>query len=222
MNELALGAIVVTIAAVPLALLLLIGTELLRVPDPLRRARWIRACLVALALPAGLLLGVAVWGWAGAAHLGPLCYAYATPEYRATTPRRIASLVVDSDQGPAPGWAAALYAPGGPAGTAGAAAAAAGRTAGGDLPAAALRLVARRRTHHENRWFKVEMDRFTLRDLAHGAVLAEADEIWIRAGLSTYHCGVGSGLNPTADSDWPAGDGVARFVAQALQGAPPG
>ncbi len=218
MSELALGGIVLTVAAVPLALLLLLLAEMVRVPDPLRRARWIRACLAALALPAAVLLGTAVWGWAGAAHLGPLCYTYATPEYRATTPRRVASLVVDSDQGPSPAWAAALFAPGGPA--AAAAGDAAGSAAGSPVPAVPLRLEARRRTHHENRWFKVQMDRFTLRDLSHGGVLAEADEIWIHAGRATYHCGVGSGDNPTTDSNWPGGDGVARFVARALQGAP--
>lgn len=239
MNDLALGIIVLTIAAVPLSLLVLGFTDVVRLPDAESRSRWISRCLAALALPALVGLGVLIWGWAGATHLGPLCAAYATPEYRNEKPLVLHSLLIDSDQGAEPPWAAALlkeaggplefveYAP----------RAAEPQSVGAQLgpsvsaesqeiesidvnsaisnsPMAqsAYRLEARRRTHHRNRWFTVEMDRFRLIDRSTAAVLAEGDEMWIRAGRATYHCGIGSGREPTADTAWPAGDGVRRFL----------
>lgn len=239
MNDLALGIIVLTFAAVPLSLLVLAVADVVRLPDAESRNRWINRCLAALVLPALLVLGVFVWGWAGAAHLGPLCAAYAIPEYRHERPLVLRSLLVDSDQGPEPPWAAAL--PGGAGGpveflgyaptTAQTGYPAAppkpGISAEAPILAAmnpdsghtaspadqsAYRLEARRRTHHRNRWFTVEMDRFRLVDLGTEAVLAEGDEIWIRAGRARYHCGIGSGPEPTAETAWPAGDGVRRFL----------
>lgn len=209
MNDLALGIIVLTIAAVPLSLLVLAIADVVHLPDAERRDRWINRCLAALALPALLALGVLVWGWAGAAHLGPLCAAYATPEYRNEQPLALRSLLVDSDQGADPPWAAALLAAaGGPLEFIEYAPRAA------ELPAvqSAYRLEARRRTHHRNRWFTVQMDRFRLIDRSTDAVLAEGDELWIRAGRATYHCGIGSGPEPTAATSWPGGDGVLRFL----------
>ncbi len=219
MNDLALGAIVATLAAVPLSLLLLAVANVIRLPEAEQRHRWINRCLAALALPLGAMLGVLVWGWAGAAHLGPLCAAFATPEFRNTQPLALRSLLIDSDQGNDPPWAAALLKSGGgpldfveyePVR---APAAAASQAA---MPMqSAYALEARRITHHRNRWFHVEMDRFQLIDRATGVALAEGDEIWIKAGRATYHCGIGSGTRPSSASSWPGGDGVARFVQAA-------
>jgi hypothetical protein len=218
---------------------LLAVADVVRLPDAESRSRWINRCLAALTVPALLVLGVLVWGWAGAAHLGPLCAAYATPEYRNERPLALRSLLIDSDQGAAPPWAAALLErAGGPVGALEYApgisearqAIASGESdvsaktpevdsiilsdAVIDLPVhqSAYRLEARRRTHHRNRWFTVEMDRFRVIDRSTAAILAEGDEMWIRAGRATYHCGIGSGPEPTAETTWPAGDGVRRFL----------
>lgn len=245
MNDLALGIVVLTFAAVPASLLLLAVADVIHLPDAERRNRWINRCLAALAVPGLAVLGVLVWGWAGAAHLGPLCAAYATPEYRHIRPLELRSLLVDSDQGANPAWAGALlrsaggpveslqYLPTRPAASRSAAPSSSAGTpmnlderstvalaAQSSPKAPDYVLEARRRTHHENRWFKVEMDRFRLRERATDAVVAEGDELWIRAGRATYHCGIGSGPEPTADSAWPGGPGVARFV-EALRRAPP-
>ena len=231
MNDLALGLIVLTVAAVPASLLVLAVADVIHLPDAERRNRWINRCLAALAVPALGVLGVLVWGWAGAAHLGPLCAAYATPEYRHARALEIRSLLVDSDQTPEPPWVAGLL------GTAGgpldfveyrpAQAVVSPQEATLDEPMtgqaarsdslgsqSAYVLEVRRRTHHRNRWFTVEMDRFSVRDRGTGAVLAEGDELWIRAGRATYHCGIGSGPEPTADTPWPGGSGVASFIAR--------
>lgn len=239
MNDLALGIIVLTFAAVPLSLLVLAVADVVRLPDAESRNRWINRCLAALVLPALLVLGVLVWGWAGAAHLGPLCAAYATPEYRNERPLALRSLLIDSDQGAAPPWAAALLErAGGPVGALEYAPTAAETRQDAEsrepdvsaetpkvvsikpsdpvieLPEnqSTYRLEARRRTHHRNRWFTVEMDRFRLVDRSTNTVLAEGDEMWIRAGRAIYHCGIGSGPEPTAETAWPAGDGVRRFL----------
>jgi hypothetical protein len=214
-SDLALGALVAVLVAVPASLLGLALADVIRLPDAERRDRWINRCLAALSLPAALVLGVLFWGWAGAAHLGPLCAAYGSPEFRNEAPLALRSLAIDSDQGAMPGWAPALL-----------------KSAGGpvefleqEVPAASApiesthRLEARRVTHHQNRWFKVEMDRFRLLDRKSGGVLAEGDEIWIQAGRARYHCGIGSGRRPQAGAEWPAGRGVANFVAQAALGA---
>ncbi|NBX57465.1 MAG: hypothetical protein EBT64_03200 [Gammaproteobacteria bacterium] len=73
--------------------------------------------------------------------------------------------------------------------------------------------------HHENLWFRVEIDRFRLSDANDGITLALADELWIDAGRVRYHCGIVSGRNPKTESEYPAGDGVARFVKRALSGS---
>ncbi|MCU0760976.1 MAG: hypothetical protein MUF07_17500 [Steroidobacteraceae bacterium] len=246
MNDLALGIIVLTFAAVPLSLLVLAVADVIHLPDAERRHRWINRCLAALALPAVLVLGVLVWGWAGAAHLGPLCAAYATPEYRNAAPLVLRSLLIDSDQGVDPPWAAALLRGAGgplefveyvPPGRETGAPRSDGRQADASAEApyvdsgsimrngkiidspeiqSSYRLEARRRTHHRNRWFDVQMDRFRLIDRDTDAVLAEGDELWIRAGRATYHCGIGSGPEPTPSTTWPAGEGVARFVRALL------
>jgi len=213
-SDLALGAIVATLAAVPLSLLLLAVADVLPLRDVGRRHRWIDRCLLALVLPAALVLGVLFWGWAGAAHLGPLCAAYASPEYRNQEPLVLRSLLVESDQEAEPAWAGALLqSAGGPLEFIEREDAAAG-----GVIQSAYGLQARRITHHQNRWFKVEMDRFRLVDRSTGGVLAEGDELWIRAGRATYHCGLDSGPEPTTRSAWPHGDGVARFVTTAAAG----
>lgn len=208
MSELALAAVVLALVAVPVSLLLLALADVLGLAGEGRRRRVVRYALVALAVPGSALLAVAVWGWAGAAHLGPLCVAYATPEFRGAVPLRARQIRVDSDQRPPPPWAATLADP--------------AALSPARLPArareASLRLEARRVLHHENRLFRVEMDRFRLIDEAHGGSIAEGDEIWIRAGRATWHCGIGSGAEPTDRTEYPAGDGVARFVSQALRG----
>lgn len=253
MNDLTLGLVVLTFAAVPASLLVLALADVIHLPDAARRSRWINRCLAALALPALGVLGVLVWGWAGAAHLGPLCAAYATPEYRHVRPLALDSLLVDSDQGVDPPWAAALpRSAGGPVesvefrrsapalesrtATAAGSSSREGVSAGTPILTpmtvdstsnvalagqSAYLLEARRRTHHRNRWFAVEMDRFRLKHRATDAVLAEGDELWIRAGRATYHCGIGSGPRPTSATSWPAGPGVARFLAAVTQPPPP-
>lgn len=236
-GDIALGVVAAILAAAPLSVLLLLVADVLPTPDDVARRRWMRRCLAALGLPALLLLGVSAWGWAGAAHLQPLCAAYATPDFRAG-PRRAASTLA-LDLGPA-------VAPGGSAAAAPAPASAAGASAVPRLPAwaaylraprgpfvalevasgtaatsAPLRLEVRRATHHENAWWRVQMERFRLVEARSGITIAAADELWIEAGRARYHCGVGSGPNPVATTDWPANDGVARFVAQALRGRAP-
>ncbi len=219
MSDLALGAIVATLAAVPLSLLGLALADVIRLPDLERRYRWINRCLAALAVPVALLLGMLLWGWAGAAHLGPLCAAYGSPEFRNEAPLALRSLAIDSDQGAEPPWAQALLkSNGGPLEFIEREGGSAGAPSPGGAIQSAYDLQARRITHHRNRWFDVQMDRFRLLDRSTGSVLAAGDEIWIRAGRATYHCGVGSGPEPTARSDWPGGDGVARFVARAMRG----
>lgn len=228
MSDLALGIVVFTFVAVPASLLLLALADVIRLEGEGKRKRWIRNCLWALALPASVPLGVAAWGWAGAAHLEPLCQAYASPEFRSERPIVASSLVIESDQSPTgnapPAWATVvveqLQSPDGPltdvriltrsSESSAITPSSAGR---------ALRLQARRQLHHENLWFRVEMDRFRLSDANDGITLALADEIWIDAGRVRYHCGIVSGRNPKTGSAYPAGDGVARFVQRAIKGS---
>ncbi len=228
MSDLALGIVVFTFVAVPASLLLLGLADVIRLDGEGQRKRWIRNCLWALAVPTSIPLGIAAWGWAGAAHLEPLCQAYASPEFRSERPIDAASLVIDSDQasigGGSPAWASTivdqLRLPGGNVEDI--------RIQSGSSENAviapiaserALRLEARRRLHHENLWFRVEMDRFRLFDADYGTTLALADELWIDAGRARYHCGIESGLIPTKDSRYPGGEGVARFVKQAIAGS---
>lgn len=228
MSDLALGVVVFTFVAVPASLLLLALADVIRLEGEGKRKRWIRNCLWALALPASIPLGIAAWGWAGAAHLEPLCQAYASPEFRNERPIVASSLVIEG--GPLqtgdtpPAWATIvveqLQAPRGPldevrislqsVDSSGITPSSSGR---------ALGLQVRRLLHHENLWFRVEMDRFRLYDANDGITLALADELWIDAGRSRYHCGIVSGRNPKTESEYPAGDGVARFVKRALSGS---
>ncbi len=198
-------------------MLLLIFADVLPMPDDERWRRWVRGAAVALAVPALVVFGVLAWGWAGAAHLQPLCAAYAMPEIHATRPSTVRTLVLDVDQpsdGGRPGWAPFLLAPTGPL---------TDYEMLRDVPAtsAPLQLEARRVVHHANRWFRVEMDRFRLFDRASGGELALGEELWITAGRARYHCGIGSGPHPVNDSSYPANDGVARFVARGLRGTDP-
>lgn len=206
MNELVLGGIVLTWIAVPLSLLVLALADVIRLDGEGRRRRWIRRCLVALSLPLLVLFGRAAWGWAGAAHLEPLCQAYATPEYRVERPLGLVRIEVDRhpDDGVPPAWIGSL-------------------TPWIEAPAmTTLTLEVRRVTHHANRLFTVTLDRFRLLDRRDGLTLAAADELWIDAGAARYHCGIESGPQPTRATCYPAGTGIARFVERALQGNTPG
>jgi hypothetical protein len=151
-NDLALGLIALIVAAVPVSLGVLLLADGFGLDGEGRTRRWIRLALVVLAVPALAWTGVAAWGWAGAAHLEPLCQAFATPEYRATTPVQPGDILLDvvPTASPPPPWSRAF---GGELITDPASSAAA---------AAPLELEVRRLTHHQNFWFKVEMDRFRL------------------------------------------------------------
>jgi len=211
LSDLALGVVVFTIAAVPASLLLLVLADAIRLEGEGRRRRWIRNCLWGLAVPASVPLGVTVWGWAGAAHLEPLCQAYATPDYHFEKKFNAPLILLESNGVPPQPWLPAL------------------QTMFPDrlitdaqettVGTATHVLEIRRVTHHRNLWFDVQMMRFRLIDRHWGAVIAEADEIWVDAGRATYHCGVISGpvVIPRERSPWPGGEGVARFVAQAFR-----
>lgn len=222
MNDLALGFVVLVIAAAPVALLILFLADGLGLERAGRVRRGARIALAVLSLPALAWFGVAAWGWAGAAHLEPLCQAYATPEYRAVRPVPPGAILLDATPGhaapddaaapaePPPPWTLAFGAqlvtdPASPA-----------------AATAPLALEVRRVTHHRSRWFTVEMERFRLLQREWGTVLAEGDELWVTAGRARHHCGIVSGPYAVrADrTPWPGGDGVARFVARGLQPAP--
>lgn len=85
-DELALAAIVLLIAAMPASLAFLILADVVKLEGPGRRRRWIRGALWIAAIPLSVPLFYSLWGAAGAAHLEPLCQAYATPELRRETP----------------------------------------------------------------------------------------------------------------------------------------
>jgi len=227
LSDLALGVVVFTFIAVPASLLLLALADGIGLEGDGQRKRWIRVCLWALTLPTSIPLGIAAWGWAGAAHLEPLCQAYASPEFRNERSIFASSLVIESDQSQAgevpPAWATVvveqLQAPRGPLGEIRISSQSSDRSV--ITPSSsghALRLQVRRLLHHENLWFRVEMDRFRLYDANDRVTLALADELWIDAGRARYHCGIVSGRNPKTGSGYPAGDGVARFVERAIAG----
>jgi len=219
-SDLAPGIVVAVIAAAPIALLILFLADGLGLERAGRVRRGSRIALAVLSLPALVWFGVAAWGWSGAAHLQPLCHAYATPEFRAARPVPPGDILLDitaddaapgaAPAGPQP-WARAFGAqlvtdPASPA-----------------AAAAPLALEVRRATPRRGRWFTIEMERFRLLQRSSGSVLAEGDEVWITAGRARYHCGIVSGPHPVhADrTPWPGGDGVAKFVARGLQPAPP-
>jgi hypothetical protein len=221
-NDLAPGLVVMVIAAAPVALLVLFLADGLGLEGAGRVRRGARIVLAVLSIPSLVWFGIAAWGWSGAAHLKPLCQAYATPEYRAVRPVPSGTVLLDVVRDTAaPSAAVSTTAPPPWA-----------RAFGAQLitdpasPAAAtapLALEVRRVTRDRSRWFTVEMERFRLLRREWGTVLAEGDELWVTAGRARYHCGIVSGPLPVrADrSPWPGGDGVARFVARGLQPAPP-
>jgi hypothetical protein len=224
MNDLALGAIVLLIAAMPASLLLLLVLDVIRVRGAARR-RWILACLALLAVPALGWLGRAVWGWAGAAHLEPLCAAYATPDFRGRAVPGTRSVLLDTGAAEPPPWADALLQP--PAaldfvewpladGRVGRLEPAGRRVLEGPLQSA-YALEVRQVRHHENRWFRVDLERFRVVDRSWGTSFAEGDELTLQAGARLWHCGIASGravTDPPADT----GPGIARFLARALYG----
>ncbi len=227
MNDLAVAAIVLLIAAMPASLLLLLALDLIRV----RSAAWRRSILAGVALlavPALGWLGRAVWGWAGAAHLEPLCAAYATPEFRGRAAPGTRSVVLETQTSDPPVWAAALLRPPAsldfvewplPDGRVGRLERAGRREVPGPLQSA-YALEVRRVPHHENRWFRVDLERFRVVDRSWGSAFAEGDELTLRAGTRFWHCGIASGRDVTGPPADP-GPGIARFLGQALQGRRP-
>lgn len=230
MNDLALGAIVLVIAAMPAALLLLALFDVIRLGEHARR-RWIAVCGGLLALPAVGWLAVSVWGWAGAAHLEPLCAAYATPEYRGRLAPEARSLLLITAAGDAePAWLRSLLR----------APAAldfvewrddrgvlqridrAGATPVTGPLQSAYALELRRFTHHENRWFRVEIERLRLIDRGWDITIAEGDELRLSAGRRVWHCGIASGreVAPPPSAETMAA-GVGRFVQTTLRGPRP-
>lgn len=224
MSDFALGIIVLTFVAVPISLLILALADVIRLDGEGSRRRWIRNCLYALALPAAVPFGIAAWGWAGAAHLEPLCQAYASPEFRTERPLEVSVLILEGDHlrrgADLPPWAKTLKTSLQRAPKSLDIIVVPREIKGPFIPQTqdALRLSVDRKLHHENRWFRVEMERFTLIDTAYGSTVAIADELSIDAGRSRYRCGILSGKNPTGDSRYPAGNGIARFVERAISG----
>ena len=221
MSDLALGLVVLIIAAVPISLLVLLLADGAGLDGDGRVRRWIRIALAVLAVPATAWFGVAAWGWAGAAHLEPLCQAYATPEFRAVRAVAPGDILLEV----LPTAAAEGRAPTDPVPPPWTKAFSAALITDPASPAAAtapLTLEVRRATPRRSRWFTIELERFRLLQRRSGSVLAEGDELWITAGRARYHCGIVSGRNPVrADrSPWPGGDGVAKFVARGLQPTP--
>ena len=92
MSDLAPGIVVAVIAAAPVALLILLLADGLGLEGEGRLRRRARVALAVLSVPALVWFGIAAWGWSGAAHLQPLCHAYATPEFRAVRPTALALL----------------------------------------------------------------------------------------------------------------------------------
>ena len=85
-DDLALAAIVLLIAAMPASLAFLLLADVVKLEGPGRKRRWIRNTLWLAAVPLSVPLFYSLWSAAGAAHLEPLCQAYATPEFRRETP----------------------------------------------------------------------------------------------------------------------------------------
>lgn len=208
-----LGLIALVIAAVPVSLGVLMLADGFGLDGEGPQRRWIRFALALLAVPALAWSGLAAWGWSGAAHLKPLCQAYATPEFRAMRQLPPGDILLDlaaptgAAASPLPPWAHAFGArlvtdPRSPA-----------------AAAAPLELEVRRLTRQQSLWFKVEMARFRLLERQWGNILAEGDELWIRAGRARYHCGIVSGPLPVRAerTPWPGGDGVAKFVTRGMQ-----
>jgi hypothetical protein len=195
------AGLVLVIAAVPLApiVIWLLSRERGEAP-------WRRVAGLAIGAAATAALGVLVWGWAAATHLGPLCIAYGAAEVYTTEPVPVRAVHLDMDAdvqadvaGELSTVASALATPG---------------SEGRDIA-----LQARQVTHHANRWLRVEMTRIAVRDRGFDSVLGEADEMWVIAGPHRFHCGVASGDEPVR-SDAPVSPGrVAAFVRAVVAGA---
>lgn len=170
-DDLALAAIVLLIAAMPASLAVLLLADVITLERPGRKRRWIRIALTVAAIPLSVPVFYWLWGAAGAAHLEPLCQAYAAPEFRRATPTAR------------------------------------------DL----LELKTTRVKHHSNFWFDVTMDHYQVVDRRYGTTIAVADELWIEAGRTRYHCGVISGPLPSqklGDAEFK----ISRFLDAAARG----
>ena len=110
MSDLVLGLIVLIVAAVPISLGVLLLADGAGLDGEGGTRRRILIALAVLAVPALAWTGVAAWGWAGEAHLKPLCQAFATPEYRATTPVQPGDILLDAlpTASPPPAWTRAF------------------------------------------------------------------------------------------------------------------
>jgi hypothetical protein len=86
LDDLALASIVALIAAMPISLAVLLLTDVVRLDGEGQKRLWIRRALTVAALPLIPWFGISAWGWAGAAHLEPLCFAYGDPDIRNTYP----------------------------------------------------------------------------------------------------------------------------------------
>lgn len=219
MSELTLGAVVLIITAVPLALLVLFWTDVLPSTRWASLQRWRPYLLIGLSVVAIPIGVVRIWGWAGAAHLEPLCQAYARPEIFNTTERDIQRLIWreksagQSDipsQRTLPPWTSAvslpihIYNP----------------SALSTLDTSAARLEVERIIHHRNLFFEVQLDRVRILSYDGLEEWGIADELWLEAGPYRYHCGVESGPYATNHTRYPDGDGIARFIRSTLSGKP--
>ena len=219
MSELTLGAVVLIVAAVPLALLVLFWTDILPTTRWARLQRWRPYLLIGLSVFVIPIVVVRIWGWAGAAHLEPLCQAYARPEVFNTISRDIQRLIWwekgsrQSDtpsQRILPPWTAAVALP----------IDVENPSALSAMDTSAARLEVERIVHHRNLFFEVQLDR--VRVLSHDGLeeWGIADELWLEAGPYRYHCGVESGPYATNKTQYPGGDGLARFIQSTLKGKP--
>ncbi|MBK6598814.1 MAG: hypothetical protein IPG25_13345 [Proteobacteria bacterium] len=173
MNDLALGAIVAVLAAVPLSIALFAAADLLPAQwrSRLARHRLFRIAALLLLLPALPFAFATLWAWSGAAHLKPLCLAYAEPRIAS------ASLAAVRD-------------------------------------GVTVSVSKDSRLRENSRWFQTQVDSYTLRDQASGTRLAAADDIRLRAGRATYHCGISSSRLPTRQS--PSYDADSQGIPAAV------
>lgn len=228
MSELTLGAVVLIVAAVPLALLVLFWTDILPTTRWATLQRWRPYLLIGLSVVAIPAMVVRIWGWAGAAHLEPLCQAYARPEIFNTTARDVQRLVWwekgsgQSDmpsQRRLPPWTSAVSLP---IHVDNSSALSPTDTSTDDTlnDARSARLEVERIVHHRNFFFEVQLDRVRILSADGLEEWGIADELWLEAGPYRYHCGVESGPYATNDTRYPNGDGIARFIQSALSGKP--
>jgi hypothetical protein len=92
------AVIVAVLAAAPISVLLLLVVDVLPLPGSTALRRALKLALVVSAAPVSVMVGFAIWGAAGAAHLKPMCQAYATPVFRSTNPVPVAFVRLEVDR----------------------------------------------------------------------------------------------------------------------------